>query len=99
MSRATPRRLAAPRHRLALTLDGGIVEERVAGVAIPDLGNGRQLVGRDVDALGDGRRVPLELLGFAPRHPRLLLAQLAVERPRGERPVRDQLGARLACDA
>src|SRR5262249_58231204 len=100
---AAPRSLAAPRDGLTLAFDARVVEQRVAGrpvaIAALSVGDGRQLVRRHVDRLGDGGGVALELLGLTPRQARLLLTQLAVERPRRERAMRDQLGARLTRDA
>ena len=63
-----------------------------------DLGDRRDLVGVHVEGLGGRGRVALELLAPPPSTRACCFAAgLAVERPRGERAVRDRARRRLPC--
>ena len=88
--RRAPRRDRAPRARRRLGLDGVVAHD----VGIVDR---RQLVGRNIDALRVRGRFHLDAprLAFGKR----ALRARALHGPRGERVVRDQLGAGLTRDA
>src|SRR6185503_8749745 len=91
-------RLAAPRHRPRVELGRGIVAQGVALEVVGVIVDGGDLLPRDVERLRGGRG---DLLGFA----LLLLGREVVaaaglrERPRGERAVRNELGAGLLANA